>query len=151
MRLDCISRNPPVATDVPYGNEFTALFSITPRRLARALMDVGIVTGFHWGAIIRGWKIAFWVLYRETRREEIDRLARKVEKPFENRFRNIVPAARRLPERRAPSPWTHPRGLLRPRRRTCPPCPTRRVRPSTACPPRRTSAWTRILSPRVCT
>ncbi|QLA15867.1 aminomethyl-transferring glycine dehydrogenase subunit GcvPA [Desulfolutivibrio sulfoxidireducens] len=81
MRLNCIPGVSLLAPDVPYGNEFTVLFPINGKRIARALMDEGIVPGFPLGRYYPGLENALLVCCTEKHgREEIDRLARRVEK-----------------------------------------------------------------------
>ncbi len=81
MRLSSIPGVRLLTPDAPYGNEFSVLFPINGKKVARALMDQGIVPGFPLGRYYPGLENALLVCCTEKHgREEIDRLARKVEK-----------------------------------------------------------------------
>ncbi len=67
--------------DEPFGNEFVAVFPANAKRVARALMEQGIVPGFPLGRYYKGLENALLVCCTEKHdREDIDRLARRVGK-----------------------------------------------------------------------
>ncbi|KUG29483.1 glycine dehydrogenase (glycine cleavage system p1 protein) [hydrocarbon metagenome] len=81
MRLCCIPEITLLNRESPYGNEFTAVFPINAKKIVRALVDEGIVAGFPLGRYYPGLENALLVCCTEKHgRDEIDRLARKVEK-----------------------------------------------------------------------
>jgi glycine dehydrogenase subunit 1 len=81
MRLCCIPGVNLLDRELPYGNEFTAVFPINAKKIVRALADEGIVAGFPLGRYYPGLENALLVCCTEKHgRDEIDRLARKVEK-----------------------------------------------------------------------
>ncbi len=81
MRLSGIPGVRLFTPDMPYGNEFSVLFPLNGKKIARALMDQGIVPGFPLGRYYPGLENALLVCCTEKHgREEIDRLARRVEK-----------------------------------------------------------------------
>ncbi|NMC50503.1 MAG: aminomethyl-transferring glycine dehydrogenase subunit GcvPA [Desulfovibrio sp.] len=81
MRLSSIPGVRLLTPDMPYGNEFGVLFPLNGKKVARALMDQGIVPGFPLGRYYPGLENALLVCCTEKHgREEIDRLARRVEK-----------------------------------------------------------------------
>ncbi len=81
MRLSSIPGVRLLTPHAPYGNEFSVLFPINGKKVARALMDQGIVPGFPLGRYYPGLENALLVCCTEKHgREEVDRLARRVEK-----------------------------------------------------------------------
>ncbi|WP_428560185.1 MAG: aminomethyl-transferring glycine dehydrogenase subunit GcvPA [Solidesulfovibrio sp. DCME] len=67
--------------DAPFGNEFTAVFPVKAKLVARKLMDEGIIPGFPLGRYYKGLENALLVCCTEKHeRAAIDRLARRLGK-----------------------------------------------------------------------
>ncbi len=68
-------------SDAPFGNEFTAVFPVGAKLVARKLMDEGIIPGFPLGRYYRGLENALLICCTEKHgRADIDRLARRLGK-----------------------------------------------------------------------
>lgn len=81
MRLCAIPGVAMLDPETPFGNEFAAVFPANAKKIVRELIDEGIVAGFPLGRYYPGLENALLVCCTEKHgREEIDRLARKVEK-----------------------------------------------------------------------